>query len=229
VIVGLGSLGMIPVLRYLYAATAFRRQQPAAGLPPAAAMPVWKYFATYGGIVAAAFAVAIQIVDAAKARDFVHHADRSEQAVKHAVSSSLHLTISYPATAGQLALALALGMISLNAMRVGLLSRLMGILGIVAAVLFVIPLPLEPLPIIQVVWLVGIGSILSGRTASTLPHAWESGAAEPWLTQQQIREQRETGGGGGPRQRGSQVVSVPAPRLPGTASPNSSKKRKKRR
>jgi hypothetical protein len=219
-IVGAGSLSMIPVLRYVYAATAFRRPS---------ALPVWKYFATIGGVVAAVFAVAIQTVDASKARDFARHADRSEHAVNQAITSSLHLTLSYPATAGQLALALAFGMISLNAMRAGLLTRLMGILGIVAAVLFEIPLPLEPLPIEQVVWLVGFGSLASGRTQSTLPPAWASGEAEPWMTQQQLREQRESGTAPRRPRGASQPLSVPAPRLPGTPSPNSSKKRKKRR
>jgi hypothetical protein len=230
-IVGIGSLAMIPPLRYLFDATRFRAEAQATTNSRfgAGGQSTWKLFATYGGIATALFAVIVQVVAATRARDFVNKADYSKHAVDQALSASGGIALALPATLGQIAFAIGFGMISYLAMRVGLLKRLLGVLGAIAAVLFVIPVlqAFEPLPVLQIVWLISFGALMSERTSSVLPPAWESGKAEPWLTQQQIREGREPGDG--PRQRGPAVAVVPAPRLPGTASPNSSKKRKKRR
>jgi hypothetical protein len=230
-IVGVGSLLMIPPLRYLFDATRLRGE----GAAPVnsrfgSSQATWKLFATYGGIATAVFAVVVQIVASTRARDFVNKGDYSKHAVDQALSASGGIALALPATLAQIAFAIGFGMISYLAMRVGLLKRLLGVLGAIAAVLFVIPVlqAFEPLPVLQIVWLISFGALMSGRTSSVVPPAWESGRAEPWLTQQQIREGRESGGG--PRQRGSAAAAVvPAPRLPGKASPNSSKKRKKRR
>jgi len=219
-IVGIGSLAMIPPLRYLADAVRLRGK----------AQPTWKLFATYGGIATAVFAVVVQVVAVTRAQDFVKHADYSKHAVDQATSASGGIALALPATLGQIMFAVGFGMISYLAMSVGLLKRLLGVLGAVAAVLFVIPVlqAFEPLPVLQIVWLISFGALMSGRTASVVPPAWESGEAEPWPTQQQIREGRESGGSGR-RERGAAAVAVPAPRLPGKPSPNSSKKRKKRR
>ncbi|MEA2371303.1 MAG: hypothetical protein QOH12_1697 [Solirubrobacteraceae bacterium] len=226
-IVGVGTLLMIGPLRYLADAVRFR----------GSSQPTWKLFATYGGIATAAFAVVVQIVAATRARDFVRHGDHGKQAVDHALSASGGIGLALPATLGQIAFAIGFGTISYLAMKVGLLKRLLGVLGAIAALLFVIPVlqQFEPLPVLQVVWLISFGAMMSGRTSVPLPPAWASGEAEPWPPQQQIREARDPGGSGR-RDRGAATAaaaaaaeSVPAPRLPGKASPNASKKRKKRR
>jgi hypothetical protein len=222
-IVGVGSLLMVPPLRYLADAVSAR----------GAGQATWKQFATYGGIATAVFAVVVQIVAASRAKDFVRHADNSKHAVDQALSASGGVGLALPATLGQISFAVGFGMISYLAMKVGLLKRLLGVLGAIAAVLFVIPVlqSFEPLPVLQVVWLISFGAMMSGRTSAALPPAWESGEAEPWPTQQQIREGRDATSPGR-RQRGpapEDTVAVPAPRLPGKPSPNASKKRKKRR
>jgi hypothetical protein len=232
-IVGLGSLAMIPPLRYLADAVRLR----AGGLGEGNSnfttrgQPTWKLFATYGGIATAVFAVVVQAVAASRARDFVRHGDLSKHAVDQALSASGGIALALPATLGQIAFAVGFGMISYLAMKVGLLKRLLGVLGGVAAVLFVVPIlqAFEPLPVLQVVWLISFGAMMSGRTAAILPPAWDSGEAEPWPTQQQIRER--DGSGSGRRQRGAAATAtaVPAPKLPGKPSPNASKKRKKHR
>jgi hypothetical protein len=233
-IVGIGSLAMIPPLRYLADAVRFRvgAQAETGARFTGRGQPTWKLFATYGGIATAVFAVVVQLVAANRARAFVSHATYTKQAVDHALSASGGIALALPATLGQIAFAVGFGMISYLAMSVGLLKKLLGILGVIAAVLFVIPVlqEFEPLPVLQIVWLISFGALMSGRTASAIPSAWASGLAEPWPTQQQIREAREASGGG-PRPRGAATAAagVPAPRLPGKPSPNSSKKRKKRR
>jgi hypothetical protein len=82
---------------------------------------------------------------------------------------------------GALGLALALVFVALNAMRVGLLSRFMGVLGIILGALFVLPLIASP--IIQLFWLLALGALFmniwpgEGRGP-----AWETGEAIPWPT-----------------------------------------------
>ena len=83
---------------------------------------------------------------------------------------------------GPLALAAGLFLISLNAMRVGLLTRFLGIIGIIAGVLTVAP-QLMPLPVIQSFWLVALGLLLLGAAPGGAPPAWSTGNAEPWPSQ----------------------------------------------
>ena len=130
--------------------------------------------------------------------------------------------------AAQLALAFAYVMIPLNAMRAGLLTRFMGILGMVSGALSVF---FPPLQVLQAFWLVAFGMMLIGRSSSPLPPAWETGEATPWPKQQQGRGR--LGRAPAPEPEPEPVTSVAAPpppaRTPRAASPNASKKRKKRR
>ena len=90
--------------------------------------------------------------------------------------------------AGELVLAVGFVLVSLQAMRAGLLTRFMGYLGIIAGilVLFVI----TPVPIVQAYWLVGLGVLFAGRWPSGMPPAWQTGRVERWPSSQELREQR---------------------------------------
>jgi hypothetical protein len=92
---------------------------------------------------------------------------------------------------GTFALAVAIVLVALNAMRVGLLTRFFGVLGILAGVLTVFQAD-QP-GIVRSFWLIGVGLVIAGRLNT--PPAWQSGRAEPWPTQQQLREQREAAQG----------------------------------
>ncbi len=234
VLVTIGILGIIPVLRYLYEATVFRLERALAAkvdsgsgaaavrgprLPRAALL-----LAVGGAALNGICQLAAEIVDVIKAHDYVGHTDRSRHAVDQAINSVPHLVLTSLALAGALALAFAFVMIPLNAMRAGLLHRFMGVLGIVAGALSVIFPPIGE--VLEAFWLVALGALLSGRTPNPLPPAWLSGEAEPWPTQQQIRERKA------PAAEPVAVAAAPAapvPRAPRTAAPNASKKRKKRR
>ena len=74
-------------------------------------------------------------------------------------------------------------------MRVGLLTRFMGVLGIIVGVLFIVPIG-SPLPIVQAFWLVALGALFLGRWPSGMPPAWVTGEAQPWPSQQELREAR---------------------------------------
>ena len=61
-------------------------------------------------------------------------------------------------------------------MRVGLLTRLMGYIGIVAGAMLV----LFPLPVVQIFWMGALGALFFGRWPGGDPPAWRTGKAEPW-------------------------------------------------
>jgi hypothetical protein len=88
---------------------------------------------------------------------------------------------------GTFALGLAFVLIALNAMRVGLLTRFLGILGIIVGILAVVQIDAPQL--IRSLWLILLGAMIAGRTQR--PPAWETGRAQPWPTQQQVREARQ--------------------------------------
>ena len=98
------------------------------------------------------------------------------------------------ASLGGLITALAFVLISLNAMKVGLLTRFLGILGVISGALVVFPLGGTPI-IVECFWLAFVGMMILGRGRAA-PPAWHTGRAEPWPTQQEVREQRERGGAG---------------------------------
>ena len=71
----------------------------------------------------------------------------------------------------------------LGAMRVGLLPRWLGVLGIFSGLFF---LPIFGAPTLQFVptfWLVAMGILLMERWPNGDPPAWAAGEARPWPTQ----------------------------------------------
>jgi hypothetical protein len=136
---------------------------------------------------------------------------------------------------GVFALGLALIMLALNAMRVGLLTRFMGVLGIIVGALTIVPLGAS-LPIVQAFWFCALGALFLGYWPPGLPPAWVTGEAQAWPTQQELREQRvaRPAESAPPRQRGGrqrpEPPETPAPEAPvRPAHPSSKKRRGKRR
>jgi hypothetical protein len=107
---------------------------------------------------------------------------RAEATAKKQVEDSRGAIGTAAGFAGTLAIAFAYVIISLNAMRAGLLSRFMGILGIGVGVLIVLPLLPQGLPIVQMFWLGALGVLILGRWPGGRGPAWETGEAEPWPT-----------------------------------------------
>jgi hypothetical protein len=140
------------------------------------------------------------------------------------VVSSTTITVALLAYVGQFVTAAGLLLVSLNAMRTGLLTRFLGILGVVAGVVSVFP-QLMPIPLVQAFWLVALGLLLLGR--GTLPPAWRTGQAEPWPSARESAERRREAE---QRRQGIVPEPKPKPRAKPAASPHpSSKKRKRKR
>ena len=103
-------------------------------------------------------------------------------------------------------------LVALNAMRAGLLTRFFGVLGILAGVLTVFQAD-QP-GIVRAFWLIGVGLLIGGRIS--VPPAWHTGRAEPWPTQQQLRERREAEAGGSQRRRSTRRPTISRTRPPRT-------------
>jgi len=233
VVYGLGSLAIYFAMAYLFRATRARRP----GMQQVALV-----LAAVGSV---GFGVGRAVSEVARyigAHNFVNAADKTNSAATDALSPTATLVGQLIWETSALALGFAMAMISLNAMRVGLLSRFMGVLGVIVGVAVAPILPIDQQGIIRVFWLAALGVLFLGRWRNT-PRAWVTGEAEPWPTQQQLREQRaaaraqgeprptRSGGGGAPSPPPPAAPSPrrPDPAAPGTEHSASKKKKRKRR
>jgi hypothetical protein len=148
------------------------------------------YIALVGAILSAVAGIAFWATYKGAVDTFLsgpHTVDRAADAG----NGSLLLTAQFVGLAGQLALAAGFVFVALNAMRTGLLSRFMGILGVIIGVLTIVPI--GPLPVVQTFWLLALGMLLLGRWPSGMPPAWTSGQAEPWPSQAEVAAKRREG------------------------------------
>ena len=172
----LGLLTIAIVLDFLFRATRARRPELPWQLRPL----LW-----IGGAGLAVLLVALQVVAAVKLN---HFASEGSQTYEEAREANSYGAAAYAGILAQFAFAGAFVAISVNAMRVGLLTRFLGYLGVISAVLFVIPL--VPVPVVQGYWLFALALLLLGRSPSGTPPAWQSGEAMPWPRAAEMREQR---------------------------------------
>lgn len=206
----LSYLLLAGVLLYLYRVTRHRREElPALARPLAAVAPV--ALAVFSLLqvfelldVASDFAATRPLTPAALSerlpdlpadfREFLN--DSGEQRAEDAAEGRETLTVYATAQfAARLGLGFALVLVNLNAMRAGLLSRFMGIMGIIIGALFVLPLQAS-VPFLQIFWLAALGVLFLGRWPGGRGPAWESGTAVPWpgaAEQRAARMGREEG------------------------------------
>ena len=205
---------IIVPLRYLAAAERIRSSMPSS---------FTGYLAQYAPLLIAIFVPASEVGLIIGAHSYLSGTARTAAAVSAATGGGVRVVIQLFAIVGQLGAAVAIILISLRAMRVGLLTRALGIIGIIAGVLFVIPL--TPVPLLPV-WLVFLGAMLFGFGGRPLPEAWTSGEARPWPSQQSTRAQRRPAR---PARGARPAPATPEPAMPRGPSPSASKKRKRRR
>jgi hypothetical protein len=136
--------------------------------------------------------------------------DRTSQAARDALASPTVVAGQLIETIGLFAFGLGLALAALNAMRAGLLTRFMGVLGIVVAAFAIIQID-QP-PFVRALWFVFLGFLLLRLGPfKTPPPAWESGTAVPWPSQQQLREAKaEAAGERGSRGRGGKPAAAGA-------------------
>ena len=219
----MGSVAWIAVsfpLRYLAAAERLRSPAPSA---------ITTYIAQYGPWIVALFVPALEISLIIGAHNYLSHDARTAAAITAASGGGVRVALQLIATVGQLAVAAGFVLISLRSMRVGLLTKMMGTFGIIAGVLFLIPL--TPLPVVQALWLIFFGSMLLNFGNRPMPEAWSVAEARPWPAREPVqRGGRAARPSRQPRGGAKAPPPVPEPALPrGGPNPNASKKRKRRR
>jgi hypothetical protein len=149
---------------------------------------------------------------------------RTVEEAKHISSGSLLLASQLIGQAGALALAAGFVIVSLNAMRAGLITRFLGVLGIIAGVLVVMPL----LPVVQPFWLLMTGLVIVGRWPGGMPPAWRTGRAEPWPSAQQMSQARREEAAARRGEPAEEPTEEPA-EPQAAAGPGPQKRKRKRR
>ena len=210
-------------LVYLFRAVRARRAQFGQGALIALAI---------GGVASFVGILVGQIAIDIKVSDFIHAANHTTKAAHDALQPSAALTAGLIGFVGHVALGLGIVLVALNAMRVGLLTRFMGVLGIMAGVF--LALPIFSIPIVQAFWLLALGMLFLGRFPNGAPPAWETGRAEPWPTRQELMEaqQREKAGretGRTPKDLPPPAETAPPADRPAQQQHPRSKKKKRRR
>jgi hypothetical protein len=195
------------------------------------APPYLKPLALGGPIIAGVAGVANQILVGVQAHKFATTGNQTYMEAKHLTSGAAFAVVPNLGLFGALLLAVAFVLISLQAMRVGLLTRFMGYLGIFAGVLVLFQI--TQIPVVQAYWLFALGYLLSGRWPTGVPPAWQSGKAEPWPSTQELRARRQPPGGGGAGrgkpapEPAAEPVGASSARTTRSATPK--RKRKRRR
>jgi hypothetical protein len=180
--------------------------------------------AMFGAVASTVGTLGLQIGVTIKLSDFADSANHSTKAARDALKSDVISGLTAVGQIGILALAAATILIALGAMRVGLLTRFLGVLGIIVGAFMVLfgPAGLGAPPfLVQAMWLLMLAVLFFGRLPSGTPPAWQAGEAIPWPTQQELMEARQraaaerdaAGGGSGAAE----------------ARPVTSKKKRKRR
>ncbi|HMJ34586.1 MAG TPA: hypothetical protein VK501_11770 [Baekduia sp.] len=223
-----------------------------ASVARGAATPrIARLLALLGSGATALSAVVLQVAVMISASDFASSSDHSTAAAHDALRGGVVVAASGLGFFGSISVAAAFVLITIGAMRVGLLTRFLGVLGaIVGALILLGPLSGSPTFIVQAFWLAMMGALLLGKFPRNIPPAWTSGEAMPWPTQQELREERgrgraDSGGGGfggfggfgrgrlGPSPSPSPAPPAPsAPAGPSSEAPSpatSARKKRKRR
>jgi hypothetical protein len=214
----LASLFTILVLLYLYRAVKHRHPDL-----PAAVFPL----AIIGPILVAVAGLLLQLDLNDTAHEFIRSGAQTEARADDLLGDQSVLTQSL-GLSGALALAFSTIVISQSAMRAGLLSRFLGILGIVVGAIYVLGL-LFPLgtDLIRLFWMLALGLVFLDRWPGGRGPAWESGEAEEWPSAAQRRaEEVELEASPGPEQM---PATVPAADGPSERTRSSRKRKKKRR
>jgi hypothetical protein len=216
---GVGSLLVAWTLSYLYRCSAARSPD---------VKPYVRWIAVVGGVLAAITGVIYAIIVAVKVHQFVTTGAQTYAEANRLTGSSGLLILQLVGQAAALLLAVGVVLVSLNAMRVGLLTRFMGYLGIFAGVLVLFQI--TQIPIVQGYWLAALGYLISGRWPTGVPPAWRSGRAEPWPPSAELRSRKLAGAG--------RAAPAPTPEpqpagagaaLPGRTRSGTPKRKRKRR
>ncbi len=226
VVNGLGLLGLGATLAFLFNSVKARRPEMSQG--------AW-IVAVVGVVLAAIGGIAYGVVVSQKAHQFATQGAQTYPQAKALLSGGGVAALQYGGLLGSLLLAVGFVLVALNAMRVGLLTRFLGYLGIAAAAASLLLIGSAPALLLEVAWLFAVAYLLAGRWPNGDPPAWRSGEAVPWPSGAELREQRQRAAGRGrPGAKPPKQVEPPRPQpvaaaTSGARSTGAKRKRKRRK
>lgn len=170
----------------------------------------------YGPIAFAISTLVRAIALSILADDFAGRTVQTEQAADDLLNTPVLVVATVFGLTGVLALGFWLVKGSLDAMRLGLLTRFMGVLGIALGPALVLGFGLYVLPL----WLIALGVMFAGFWPRGVPPAWKTGRAEPWQTAGAAGPEPDTPEAGGAGRNGEVDAIGPGVHKPG-ADPES--------
>ena len=158
---------LIVVTLHLYRAT--RSRKPDTN-------PVVMFVAVFGPAALAIGGFAHDVFLAVVSADFAGRDFQTIDLAEDLSSSWVRLITIGLSVAGTIGLAFWFIIGSLNAMRAGLLTRFMGVLGVIIGPAFLFGLA----PLLITFWLLAVGALFLGVWPRSAPPAWAAGEAVPW-------------------------------------------------
>ena len=141
-----------------------------------------------GVVIAAVTGVVYVLAFAHIASEFVSTGAQTYDQANHLESSGVIELCKVLGQLGALLIAVSFVLVSLQAMRVGLLPKFMGYVGMLAGALFLFPI--TQIPIVQLFWLLALAMLFAGRWPDGVPAAWRTGQAEAWPSSAEMRARR---------------------------------------
>ena len=196
VLYGLGSLLIFGVIVFLFKAT--RARNPGFGQMTLIA----------GAFGAVAFAIGRTVAQLSYYLGIASFSGGNNLQATEALTGGPFVAGQILWQLGAFAIGFAFVLLGLNAMRVGLLTRFMGVLAMIVGVTFI--LPLDQQGVLRAFWLATVGFVFILRwPGGRIPPAWISGKPEPWPSMAAARANKASG---------NPPAAAPPPTLPPSAS-----------
>jgi hypothetical protein len=221
VVNGLGLLALGGTLAFLFNSVRARK--------PQMSQAIWIALLV-GAVLAAAGGIGYGILITQKAHQFATHGLQTYPQANSLLRGGPVAVLQYGGLIGSLLLAIGFVLVALNAMRVGLLTKFIGYVGLAAAAASLLLIGSAPALLIEVFWLLSMAYLLSGRWPNGDPPAWKSGEAVPWPSSAELREQRLAARGkSGPAPKREPPRREPVRASTGGGSRQATTKRKRKR
>jgi hypothetical protein len=195
----IASIGIAWTLVYLYRATKARNAE---------VRPFIRWLAIVGGGLSAVAGVIYAAIVAVKVHQFATTGSQTYDQATHLTSGAGLLVLQLAGQLAALIVAVSFVLVCMQALRVGLLTKFMGYLGMFAGALVLFQI--TQVPVVQLFWLVAVGYLISGRWPTGVPAAWRTGRAEALPSGAELRAQRAAARGG--------ATARPAPGRGGAAA-----------
>jgi hypothetical protein len=187
IINALASIAMAWTLVFLYRCAKARNP---------AIRPFIRILTMTGGGLAAVAGVVYAVIVAIKVHEFATTGAQTYDEATRLTGGAVLLALQLLGELAALLIALSFVLVCMQAMRVGLLTKFMGYLGMFAGALVLFQI--TQVPVVQLFWLASVGFLISGRWPSGVPAAWRTGRAEVLASGAELRAQRMAAGGGRP-------------------------------